>query len=243
MTAEEERIMAEHFEYLQDLVRKKKVFLAGPCFDPVFGLIILRTSSEREAVELIDNEPSVRQKVHTYELHPMRVSLVMDHLSPERYVTEPSERVLRKETIVSADLDEVWTAWTTAAGVKTFFAPEDTVELRVGGPYEIYFDRAVPYGLRGSDDCRILSFLPREMLSFEWNAPPQFGRLRDKRTRVVVQLYSVEPAKIKVALSQLGWGEGADWDKVFDYFERAWSHVLNNLQKRFEDGPLDWSAP
>jgi uncharacterized protein len=78
MTAEEERIMDEHFDYLKRLVAERKVLLAGPCFDPVFGLIILQTETDDEAVAIMDNEPSVTGGLHTYRLHPMRVSLMAE---------------------------------------------------------------------------------------------------------------------------------------------------------------------
>lgn len=76
MTADEQRIISEHFEYLKDLVEQKKVLMAGPCFDPVFGLIILRVDSREEAVAIMNNEPSVKQGVHTYDLNEMKVSLM-----------------------------------------------------------------------------------------------------------------------------------------------------------------------
>jgi len=75
MTAEEERIMNEHFVYLRELTAKKKVLVAGPVFEPVFGLIILRVASKNEAVAIMAEEPSVKQGVHAYEIQPMRVSL------------------------------------------------------------------------------------------------------------------------------------------------------------------------
>jgi uncharacterized protein YciI len=75
MTVEEKRIMSEHFDYLRDLTEKKKVIVAGPVFDPVFGLIILRVDSRDEAIAIMDDEPSVKQGVHTYNMQPMRVSL------------------------------------------------------------------------------------------------------------------------------------------------------------------------
>jgi len=75
MTAEEERIMSEHFVYLRDLTEKKKVLVAGPVFEPVFGLVILQVASKDEAVAIMTEEPSVKQGVHTYEIYPMRVSL------------------------------------------------------------------------------------------------------------------------------------------------------------------------
>ncbi|MDD4053202.1 MAG: YciI family protein [candidate division Zixibacteria bacterium] len=79
MTAEEEQVMDVHFDYLKRLVAERKVLLAGPCFDPVFGLIILQTETDEEAVAIMDHEPSVTGGLHTYRLHPMRVSLMADY--------------------------------------------------------------------------------------------------------------------------------------------------------------------
>jgi len=41
---------------------------------------------------------------------------------------------------------------------------------------------------------------------------------------------------------QRGWGKSDVWDKVYDYFDRAWGYVLGNLKKRFESGPLKWDS-
>ncbi len=48
---------------------------------------------------------------------------------------------------------------------------------------------------------------------------------------------------MKVHFTQLGWGEGEQWDKVFDYFTEAWDIVLGRLQYRFSAGPIDWDNP
>ena len=241
MTPDEERIMSEHYRYLLDLVAKKKAFLVGPVFDPVFGLIVLRTKSAEEAKEIMDNEPSVVQGVHTYELHPMRVSLLVDHVSRNRYVENSGNRMIRKEVTVPTSLDSAWEAWTTTEGVKTFFSSSARVELRVGGPFEIYFNTAAPEGSQGSEDCHVLSFLPMQMLSLEWNAPPQFGELRNKRTQVILLFDRVDAGHVKVTFTQLGWGDGEKWDELYAYFDKAWSYVLGNFSKRFTEGPLEWS--
>jgi len=164
-----------------------------------------------------------------------------EYLSAERYVPDPSERVLHKEVYVPASLDQIWQAWTTSEGSATFFSSSTKVELRPGGLFEIYFLSDRPYGEQGSEDCRILSFLPKKMLSFEWNAPPQFGELRGKHTQVILHFEEVRPGQVKVTFDQLGWGKGEEWDKLYEYFDKAWDQVLNNLKKRFESGPIDWS--
>jgi uncharacterized protein YndB with AHSA1/START domain len=155
---------------------------------------------------------------------------------------QQSGRILRKETLVPATLEEVWHAWTTTEGTKTFFSPRTQVELAASGPYEILFNLDDPAGSRGSEGCVVLSYLPREMLSFSWNAPPEFGELRGQHTIVVLRFEEVEPGKVKVTLWHHGWGRGEDWDRLYDYFDKAWSYVLSNLKKRFVAGPIDWQA-
>lgn len=232
MTEREEQVMSEHFVYLKDLTMRKKVLAAGPVSDPPFGLVILQTRSEAEARAILEAEPSVAQGVHRYELQPMRVSLRPDHRPPFRYVSVPDDRILRKEVVVPAGRAEAWRLWTTAEGMTSFLVSEAKIELRPGGVYELYFAPDAPPGERGSEDCRILSYLPEEMLSFEWNAPPSIPTRRDgERTWVVVEFVEVEPEQTRVRLSHLGWGKGDDWDAVYAYFDRAWASVLEAMNR------------
>jgi uncharacterized protein YndB with AHSA1/START domain len=153
------------------------------------------------------------------------------------------QQVIRKEIIVNASVREVWEAWTTAEGAVTFFAPAANIELSIGGSYELLFDLDAPEGSRGGEGLKILSFLPEEMLSFEWNAPPQYHNVRKQHTWVVVQFFPCSHNKTKVRLTHLGWRKGEEWDKVFQYFKRAWDVVLGRLQHRFAIGSIDWSNP
>src|SRR4030067_164514 len=166
---------------------------------------------------------------------------VAPYPSPERYAEECSYKILHKEVVVPATLDQVWQAWTTTEGTRTFFSSSTRVELRLGGAYEVYFLLDQPYGSQGSEECKILSFLPKKMLSFEWNAPPHFGELRNKHTQVILRFDQITPELVKVTFDQLGWGKGEEWDKLYQYFDKAWDQVLNNLKKRFVAGPLDWT--
>jgi len=75
MTAEEERIMDEHFEYLKSLFNENKVTLAGPCLDGAFGIIILEVDSEERAKQIMRNDPSVKAGIMKAELHPFKISL------------------------------------------------------------------------------------------------------------------------------------------------------------------------
>jgi uncharacterized protein YndB with AHSA1/START domain len=154
-------------------------------------------------------------------------------------------RAIVKEAVVQASRAEVWRVWTTSTGAQEFFAPRANISLEPFGAYEIFFLPDAPPGSRGGDDLRVLSFLPLEMLSFEWNFPPSIPSLRDTgaHTWVVVGLQDGEEGRTRVRLTHLGWREGEDWDRGFAYFERAWDVVLGRLKQRFETGPVDWSKP
>lgn len=149
-------------------------------------------------------------------------------------------RVLRKEVTVDATLAEVWNAWTTTEGVKSFFAPGARIEATPGGPFEIYFSLHAPEGLRGSENCRVHSVVPMKLFAFEWNQPPSIPALRGVHTLVTLRFEELSASQVRVEMIHSGWGVGEDWDRAYTYFDRAWEAVLGNLQYRFKVGPVDW---
>ncbi len=154
-----------------------------------------------------------------------------------------TQKRIEKEVLVNTPVNKVWDAWTTEEGAKTFFAPDANIELKVGGKYEILFDLNAPKGKQGGEGVKILSFLTEKMLSFDWNAPPQFGALRDEKTFVIVMFEKVNENQTKITLTHMGWIERDDWNKVYDYFMTAWDIVLGRLKYCFEKGPIDWENP
>lgn len=153
----------------------------------------------------------------------------------------PSEghgRVLRKEAIVAGPIDEVWRCWTTSEGIASFFSPESNIRLEIGGPYELFMRMSEPdkQGKRGSEGCKVLSYIPNEMLAFEWNFPPAIESLRysGAKTQVVLQFKQVEDGRVQVRFAQVGWQEGEDWDKGYAYFEKAWTYVFDQFKTRME---------
>ncbi len=144
--------------------------------------------------------------------------------------------VLRKEVVIAASQQRVWDAWTTAAGLEPV-AGKARVELRVGGPYEWFLDlEPDEHGRRGGEGCRILAFLPLEMLAFEWTFPPAIASLRaaDARTQVVILFDPTENGAVRVRFAQHGWQDGEDWQRGYAYFDRAWDWVLRTLKMSLE---------
>jgi uncharacterized protein YndB with AHSA1/START domain len=95
--------------------------------------------------------------------------------------------------------------------------------------------------MKGADGMRFLAVQPQKMLSYTWNAPPSLPEARRQRAVVIVRFEPAADNQTRVSLTHLGWGDGGEWDKAYAYFDHAWGNVLGNLQKRFAEGPIDWS--
>jgi len=76
MTAEEEAIVDEHFEYLKHALAEDRLGLAGRCLDGEFGIVLLRAESEDDARRFMENDPAVKKGVMKAEMYPFRVALV-----------------------------------------------------------------------------------------------------------------------------------------------------------------------
>lgn len=149
---------------------------------------------------------------------------------------------IHSEVIVNAPVSDVYNAWTTTEGIKTFFAPGGNIELKPNGFYEIYMLPEAEPGQRGADSMRVMAFEKDKMLAFTWNAPPYFPELRHQLTHVQIFFEPAGENKTKVTFIHDGFGTGPEWKKLHEYFTNAWTNViLPRLKQRFDEGPVDWS--
>jgi uncharacterized protein YndB with AHSA1/START domain len=150
-----------------------------------------------------------------------------------------SVRAVHVEGTVKAPVAEVWRVWTTSEGAEEFFAQKANIRLAIGGLYEIQFD---PHDERsGTKGLEILSYVPEEMISFQWNAPPEYPEVRNGGTWVVVEMRPEGPDRTHVSVTHLGWKEGPEWDAAFGHFTRGWGDLMKRLERRFTDGPINWN--
>ncbi len=136
-------------------------------------------------------------------------------------------RSLVVERSVDADPMSAWRDWTSSRSLAEWWPVKETrIDLRVGGPIEMFFDPEAPPGDQGSEGCRFLSYVPGEMVSFTWNAPPHLS-LRKVNTWVVITFSRRLDESTDVRLVHTGFLEGEDWNAYMSYFESAWSYVLD----------------
>ena len=75
MSAKEQAIVDEHFEYLKKALAEGRLFLAGRCLNGEFGIVIFHADSEKQAEDFMENDPAIKKGIMTAELHPFRIAL------------------------------------------------------------------------------------------------------------------------------------------------------------------------
>lgn len=160
------------------------------------------------------------------------------------YETDDGGRVLCHAAVVEAPPDEVWAAFTSPEGLRSFVAPVATIELAVGGRWEASYDPSAEIGDPANIVNEILSYVPGRMLSIRVSrTPPDFPHPDVvRRVWTVIELEPVHPGRTRVVTSMIGWRSGPAWDRIYEAFERDNAIVLRRLQERFRSGPIDWAS-
>ncbi len=161
------------------------------------------------------------------------------------------ETPIEVEAVIAAPIAEVWKSWATSEGMTAFTGAKTAIDAVPGGKFEIYWKGDAPEGQRGSEGCRVLAAEPMRMLSFDWNAPPQFAHARSERTWVVVSMEEAGTGQTRVRVTHHGYAEkiasqpdhAAEWREVRTYFSNAWPKVLGALQARFAPTGAGTGAP
>lgn len=145
--------------------------------------------------------------------------------------------IIDKKIIIEATVAEVWDAWTTSKGLQAFLAPTSEIELFPGGKYELHYQQHAPEGERGTEGCKVLSYIPNEMFSFTWKAPPNHPEFKDLAylTWVVLDFKQVSKSEMELRVRQLGWEIGKEWFDLYNYFDESWDAVLEWLKESLEN--------
>ncbi len=161
---------------------------------------------------------------------------------------QKTDRTIFLDAIIAAPPAEVFRLWTSAEGIRKFFAPDARVDAAVGGRYEVLFAPAKdPEGnSHGTKGAHILKLVPDKELAFEWitfagdellgrnappYAPPSERNVRPLPTWVELTFEPVpgEPNQTHLRFAHFGFRDGEKWEASYHWFGRAWKGVLDEL--------------
>jgi len=157
------------------------------------------------------------------------------------YVAPDGSRVLQHSIVVPATIREIWNAFTTTDGVRSWAVPVASVDFRLGGIWESSYKLDARIGDPGNIQNRFLSFLPPRMIAMQAiAAPPTFPHKELLPEIFTVIELEEEPKAVRVTISMVGYKAGEGYDAIYRHFAAGNPWSLQKLRSRFVDGPVDW---
>jgi len=139
------------------------------------------------------------------------------------------------EGVVSAPLGDVWAAFTTAEGQKSWMVAHSEIDLKVGGLMRTNYDPKGAIGDAKTIENTIISYDPGRMLSIRvTKAPDGFpfpNAVRNMWT--VIYFEPAGPQATRVRFVGLGFGGDEESKKMRAFFDKGNAYTLKKLQERF----------
>jgi uncharacterized protein YndB with AHSA1/START domain len=166
---------------------------------------------------------------------------VVENLSAAR---PDGTRMLEQRVVVPAPAQAVWDAWATTEGFRSWAAPVAGVDFRLGGAIEASYDFAAKLGDRDNIRNEIVAIVPGRMFAIRNVQAPAKVPFDATTFQTLHTVVFVEPrsgSETLVTIVMPGIGSGPAYDGVYKHFEWGNRYTLEQLRKRFIDGPVDWA--
>jgi hypothetical protein len=150
------------------------------------------------------------------------------------YTTQTGEKVLRLEAILPIDKKEAWQLFTTDEGLKKWIAPVAHIELKTGGYILTNYDKTKSLSDSSSIRLIILNYIEHEIFTLKVKLNDNFPKSvqnEDGNLQEIIQFITVGPKQTKIISSMIGWGEGDDWTKAYNFFVRGNIYTYEELIK------------
>lgn len=154
--------------------------------------------------------------------------------------TEPSgDRVLALSTVVDAPVADVWRAFSTEEGWKSFAVKMAKVDFRQGGVIETSYDASAQPGQPGNIRNLILAIVPEHWLVIRnIQAPPGFEHAEEfGRTVTAIELSRDVGRGTRVRIWATGYRPEPSFRELFAKFRMGDAWTLEELRKRFAATP------
>lgn len=155
-------------------------------------------------------------------------------MEADRSAVEPvADRVLVTTTDLPLPPAAAFGLFADSAALAGWLCKAATVEPRLGGRYELFWDPAAPED-NSTIGCRITAYEPDRLLAFQWRSPAQFKHFAnraDPLTHVVVSFH-VRDGGTTVTLVHSGWRSAPQWQEAAQWQASAWRMAFKALAAR-----------
>ncbi|MEO9633686.1 MAG: SRPBCC domain-containing protein [Parasphingorhabdus sp.] len=149
-------------------------------------------------------------------------------------IADADERIiLQNIAVISSPVADVWAAFATEDGYKSWAVPVAFVDFRVGGFFETSYNPEAKIGDPANIKNEILAYIPEQLLVLKnTQAPPGFAS-RDILDRLVsvFQFEALENGQTKITISGIGYGPDEESQRLVKFFKAGNSWSLGELNK------------
>lgn len=147
----------------------------------------------------------------------------------------PPMSAIRHEGLVDGRVGDVWKAFTTGEGLRSWMASLAEVDLRVGGKMRVNYDAAGTLGDDKTIENTILAYEPERMIGIKATKPPANfpfpTAIKDMWT--VVYFQPVGADRTRVTIVSMGFRESEEAARMREFFDKGNSYTLEKLRDNF----------
>ncbi|MGB5483043.1 SRPBCC family protein [Parasphingorhabdus sp.] len=152
----------------------------------------------------------------------------------ELVIADSNDRtILQNIAVISSPVADVWAAFTTENGYKSWAVPVAFVDFRVGGVFETSYNPDAKKGDPANIKNQILAYIPEQLLVLKTiQAPP--GLASQEMLDRLVSVFQFEASKedeTKITVSGIGYGQDEESQRLVKFFKAGNSWSLGELDK------------
>jgi uncharacterized protein YndB with AHSA1/START domain len=143
---------------------------------------------------------------------------------------------LLHERIINAPASELWQAFTTREGLKSWLAAEAKVDLKIGGKMLTTYKKGATLGDESTIENTYLAVLPERMVAVHCTKPPVDFPFKTAFAQVWTILYfdPVGEKQTRVRCASLNYGTDEEAQKCRKHFDWGNDLTINKLKEKFE---------
>jgi uncharacterized protein YndB with AHSA1/START domain len=139
------------------------------------------------------------------------------------------------EGLVNASAGEIWRAWTTPDGMRSWLAPVADIDLRIDGLMRTNYNPNGKLEDDGTIENRILAFDPEHMFAIKVAKAPKSFPFPIAVQKMWTVVYFTEQGTGQTLVRAVGHGftDDPESTRMREFFQKGNDFTLSELRKRF----------
>ena len=152
---------------------------------------------------------------------------------------DAGDLVLFQEVLVHAPVSEVWDAYTTDEGWRSWASPVVSIDLRIGGMIQTHYGQGAAIGDPGTNTLHILNYVPNRLLTLQAEVEERWPAIMKEDAHTLMNVIVFEDlggAQTRIQSYGTGYRDTDAYGELLDFFIPANEGLFGVLKSKLE-GP------